>query len=146
MALPSVGRARGITVMWDRRKTEVIDSLVGEFIVSIQIKDDKGEWWLSRVYGPNSSYKKSDFWYELGGLSEYCGSRWCVGGDSNVLRFSYEKFPQGRTKKGMRRNSDAFIHETGLRDINLANGKYTWSNFREDATKCKLDRFFFSEG
>ena len=145
VALPSMGRAGGIIVMWDRRRTEVIDSLVGEFTVSIQIKDDKGEWWFSGVYGPNFSYKRSEFWDELGGLSEYCGSRWCVGGDFNVVRFSYEKFPQQRAKKGMR-NFDAFIHETGLRDINLANGKYTWSNFRENATKCKLDRFLFSEG
>ena len=44
------------------------------------------------------------------------------------------------------RNFDAFIQETELRDINLANGKYTWSNFWENATKNKLDRFLFSSG
>ena len=42
--------------------------------------------------------------------------------------FHFKKFPQGRAKNGMR-NFDAFIQETELRDINLANGKYTWSNF-----------------
>ena len=38
VVLPSIGRAGGIIIMWDRRKTEVIDSLVGEFSVSIKIK------------------------------------------------------------------------------------------------------------
>ena len=54
MALPSIGRAGEIIIMWDRRKTEVIDSLVGEFSISVKIKEDKGEWLLSGVYGPNS--------------------------------------------------------------------------------------------
>ena len=59
VALPSLGRAGGIIVMWDRKKTEVIDSMVGEYSVSIKIKDD--DWWLSGVYGPNSINKRSDF-------------------------------------------------------------------------------------
>ena len=42
VALPSIGRGGGIIIMWDRRKTEVVDSLVGEFSVSIKIKDDMG--------------------------------------------------------------------------------------------------------
>ena len=41
---------------------------------------------------------------------------------------------------------DAFIQETELRDINLANRKFTCSNVRENATKSKLDRFMFSGG
>ena len=43
VALPSMGRAGGIIVMWDRRKIVVLDSLVGEYSVSIKIKDEKGE-------------------------------------------------------------------------------------------------------
>ena len=60
-----------------------------------------------------------------------------------MVRFTYEKFPQGRAKRSMR-CFDAFIRKTELRDINFANGKFTWSNFQENATKSKLDRFLFS--
>ena len=131
VALPSIGRARGIVVLWDRRKTEVIESLVGEFSVSVKVKEDKGEWWLTGVYGPNSCHRRDEFWVELAGLSEICGPRWCVGGDFNVVQFTNEKFPQGRAKRGIRC---------------FAKGKFTWSNFRENATKSKLDRFLFSGG
>ena len=79
--------------MWDRRKTEVIDSLVGKFSVSVKIKEDKGEWRLSRVYGPNLCHRRIEFWDELTRWSEICGPRWCVGGDFNVVRFTYEKIP-----------------------------------------------------
>ena len=144
MALLSIGMAGEIIIMWDRRKTEVIDSLVGKFSIWVKIKEDKGEWWLSGVYGPNSCHRRIEFWDELAGLSEICGPRWCVGGDFNVERFTNKKYPQGRDKKSMR-SFDAFIQKTELRDINL-NRKFTWSNFRENATKSKLDRFLFLGG
>ena len=77
----------------------VIDSMVGEFSVSIKIKDDKGKWWLLGVYGPNSSYKRSEFWDELGGLSEFCGSRWCIGGNFNVVCFTSKNFHKEELRK-----------------------------------------------
>ena len=75
-----------------------------------------------------------ELWDELAGLNEICGPRWCIGGDFNVIRFTYEKYSLGRVKKSIR-SFDAFIRETELRDISLAKGKFTWPNFRENATK-----------
>ena len=43
VALPSIERARGIIVLWGRRKTEIIESLVGEFSISVKIKEDNGD-------------------------------------------------------------------------------------------------------
>ena len=37
--------------MWDRTKTEVIESLVGEFSIYAKIKKDKGDWWLTAFRG-----------------------------------------------------------------------------------------------
>ena len=112
----------------------------------MKVKEDKGEWWLTGVYGPNSSHKRSEFWDELAGLSEICGPRWCVGGDFNVVRFTHEKFPQGRAKRGMR-CFEAFIQESELWDINFAKGKFTWSNFRETLQKASsIDSCFLGDG
>ena len=75
-------------------------------------------------------------------LSEICGPTWCVGGDFNMVCFTYEKFPQGRAKRSMK-SFDAFIQETELMDINLANGKFNWSNFRRMLQKVSLIDFYF---
>ena len=58
---------------------------MGEFSVSIKIKEDKGDWWLTGVYGPNSYKSRSEFWDELAGLSEMCGPNWCVGGECGAF-------------------------------------------------------------
>ena len=36
------------------RKVRVIDSLVGDFFVSILIEDEREKWWFTGVYGPTS--------------------------------------------------------------------------------------------
>ncbi|KAK9901180.1 hypothetical protein M0R45_002237 [Rubus argutus] len=37
-----------------------------------------------------------------------------------------------------------FLQDTNLRDPNLLNAEFTWSNLREEAVCCKLDKFFYS--
>ena len=45
LLLPAVGRAGEILVIWDVRTVRVIDSLLGEFSVSILIEDQLENWW-----------------------------------------------------------------------------------------------------
>ena len=40
---------------------------------------------------------------------------------------------------------DKFIRELELRDLALHNASFTWSNFREEPVKGRLDRFLFIE-
>ena len=47
LLLPSVGRAGGILIIWDVRSVRVIDSLVGEFSVSIRIEDEQEKCWFT---------------------------------------------------------------------------------------------------
>ena len=44
LLLPSVGRAGGILVIWDVRSVRVIDSLIGEFSVSILVEEERKKW------------------------------------------------------------------------------------------------------
>ncbi|BFG19399.1 hypothetical protein CerSpe_056730 [Prunus speciosa] len=118
--------------------------MVGEFSVSIRIVESIGtEWWLSRIYGPCRQRERNRFWEELADLYGYCGDMWCLGGDFNVVRFSVEKSNEGRVTKSMRDFND-FIQDTNLRDPNLLNASFTWSNLRENAVCRRLDRFLVS--
>ncbi|KAM2378505.1 hypothetical protein ACFX1X_044959 [Malus domestica] len=100
------------------------------------------EWWLSGVYGPCKNRERREFWEELAGLYGMCGSRWCVGGDFNVVRFINEKSNRGgRLTKSMRNFND-FIQETELKDLDLLNAQFTWSNLREEPVQSWSKKSF----
>ncbi|KAL5539489.1 hypothetical protein UlMin_044009 [Ulmus minor] len=66
------------------------------------------------------------------------------GGDFNVVRYCHEKSPPSRRTRSVRL-FDELIRELELRDLALHNASFTWSNFREEAVKSRLDRFLFTE-
>ncbi|KAL6288610.1 hypothetical protein ACE6H2_006120 [Prunus campanulata] len=141
---PSTGRSGGIVLMWNTHLVSVTDSLVGEFSVSIKITLNHClDWWLSGIYGPCKQRERKRFWEELADLFGYCGEKWCLGGDFNVVRFISEKSNGGRVTKSMKEFNE-FIQDTGLRDPNLLNASFTWSNLRENAVCRRLDRFLVS--
>ncbi|XP_062109433.1 uncharacterized protein LOC133820653 [Humulus lupulus] len=137
----AIGRSGGTLVVWDTRSVSVIDSLVGDFSVSIFLKaEGKEPWWLSRVYGPVVYGKRERFWDELAGLSAIYGNNWCVGGDFNVVRRVDEKLNSKSNTRSMNK-FDALIRELKLVDPKLQNGRFTWSNFRLKPVWSRLDRF-----
>ncbi|KAL5550481.1 hypothetical protein UlMin_000657 [Ulmus minor] len=66
------------------------------------------------------------------------------GGDFNVVRYCHEKSPPSRRTRSVRL-FDELIRELELRDLALHNASFTWSNFREEVVKSRLDRFLFTE-
>ena len=74
----------------------------------------------------------------------FCYSKWCVGGDFNVVRYVEEKSNGGRTTQSMK-DFDSFIRETELKDIKMSNGQFTWSSLRENVVCTRIDRFLFSK-
>ncbi|KAK9939072.1 hypothetical protein M0R45_015781 [Rubus argutus] len=131
VSCPSIGSSGGILVMWKTKSVSVLEALVGNFSVSIKIQANNGQiWWLSGVYGPNKAREREDFWQELAGLYGLCEPRWCVGGDFNVVRFPSEKSNGGRMTRSMR-SFNSFLQDTLMRDPNLLNAEFTWSNLRE---------------
>ncbi|KAL5543130.1 hypothetical protein UlMin_010840 [Ulmus minor] len=64
--------------------------------------------------------------------------------DFNVVRFSHEKSPTSRKTRSVRL-FDKFIRELELRDLALHNASFTWSHFREEPIKSRLDIFLFIE-
>ena len=144
VVLPAMGTKGGIVVIWDVRSIKVKESLVGDFSVSILVGDeDKGDWWFFGVYGPSKKRSRKDFWDELPRIKEISNKRWCVGGDFNVVRRVSEKFNSSIITRSMR-EFNSLIGEMELIDPNLNNASFTWSNFRQVAICCRLDRFLFT--
>uniref|UniRef100_A0A803QQM3 Reverse transcriptase domain-containing protein n=1 Tax=Cannabis sativa TaxID=3483 RepID=A0A803QQM3_CANSA len=142
--LPALGRSGGTLLIWDTRTISVLDSLVGEFSISVLINaEGKEPWWFSGVYGPCSYKLRPEFWDELAGLSSICGESWCVGGDFNVTRRVGEKLNSSSCTRSMKL-FDGLIRELQLIDPKLENGSFTWSNFRASPVCSRLDRFLFS--
>ena len=141
--LPAIGSAGGILIIWDVRSMRVIDSLIGDFSVSIQIEDEKEKWWFIGVDGPSSYSGRGLFWDELAGLGSICGNKWYLGGDFNVVREVSEKLNSNSVTRSMK-IFDELIREMGLVDPPLRNARFTWSNFREQPVCCRFDRFLFS--
>ncbi|POO01038.1 AP endonuclease 1, binding site, partial [Trema orientale] len=84
ITLPSIGRAGVILIVWDVRRVKVINTLLGDFSVSILVEGDgETNWWFTGVYGPYSYNSRDNFWDELAGLWSLCGDRWYLGGDFN---------------------------------------------------------------
>jgi exonuclease III len=67
-----------------------------------------------------------------------------IGGDFNIIRFSSEK-----NKGGIHRHTHIFnsvIISSGLTDLQMTGGKYTWSNNQDPPTLERLDMFLVSKG
>ena len=80
LVLPTNRTTGGILIMWDVRRVNVKDSLLGEFSASILVDINGGSnWWFSGVYGPSNACFRDRFWDELAGLLILCGDKWCIG-------------------------------------------------------------------
>ena len=76
-----------ILVIWNTRSWSATKVVRGIFSISISFSDSEGkDFWVLGVYGPPRPQGREAFWEELGDLYGYCGSRWCVVGDFNVVR------------------------------------------------------------
>ncbi|RVW92465.1 Transposon TX1 uncharacterized 149 kDa protein [Vitis vinifera] len=143
-ALPACGASGGILVIWDSKKLHSEEVVLGSFSISVKFAVDGSEqFWLSAVYGPNSTALRKDFWVELSdifGLSSPC---WCVGGDFNVIRRCSEKLGGARLTPSMK-DLDDFIRENKLIDPPLRSASFTWSNMQEHPVCKRLDCFLYS--
>ena len=93
------------------------------------------------MYCPLRMRGRNLFWEELGDLFRYCGARWCVVGDFNVVRSPEEKASRGRIARSMRCFNN-FIDDSGLFDPPLIGGKFSWANC---SATSRIDSVLMSE-
>ena len=139
-ALNAEGSAGGILLLWDKRRINLEDSLVGTFSVSclFRMVDDGFQWVFSGVYGPIEKRRRESFWEELGSIRGLWENPWCVGGDFNEILSPNERSRGGRISNSMRRFADV-LNDLGLRDLPLQGGYYTWQGGSNGRSMSRLD-------
>ncbi|KAL4320202.1 hypothetical protein GQ457_18G015870 [Hibiscus cannabinus] len=143
--IASEGAAGGLISLWDPVFFKC-ESVVGSknYIVLIgTLAKQDFKCALINVYGPHDVGERSQMFDNLSKCIFDLQVPVIVGGDFNVVRTKEEKIGVSFHKKTMREFSD-FIETMSLVDIPLSGGRFTWSNFREDPSFSRLDRFLIS--
>jgi hypothetical protein len=99
---------------------------------------------LINVYGSTQEDHKEEFLRELATFCDKSKEPYVVGGDFNILRFSYEKNKDFQPNR-FSDNFKAIINANGLREVHCSGGCYTWSNGQANPTLEKLDRVLMSK-
>jgi hypothetical protein len=111
---------------------------IGEVI----IRDDN-RWWITTVYGPQSSEDKISFIQELGERRSLCPGPWLLLGDFNMILSAAEK-NNDQLDMSMMARFRSFFLEHEVKDLYLHGRRFTWSNEREVPTLTRIDRAFIS--
>lgn len=141
---PSVG-TRGISIMCDGDKFELVDQLQGIFSLSCMFRciANNFEFFVSSVYAPNDRKERRKLWRELGEVLGIWDIPGCLGGDWNVISTLQDKNRQGSVTQAMR-NFNKFMSDFNLVDLPLCGAKYTWSNYQDPPTCTRIDRFLLN--
>lgn len=99
------------------------------------------EFTMTIVYGPIDYSKKDEFFAELCVVWPIPGSRWLALGDFNQIYHARDKNNKNINISHLNR-SRSTLEDCDLKEIHLQNGRFIWSNERENPTMSKLDSFF----
>ncbi|KAL4183118.1 hypothetical protein AMTRI_Chr11g153600 [Amborella trichopoda] len=143
MALDALGSSGGIWVIWDPTLHNLLSSRVGKFSVSISLSrvSDSFPLKFTAVYGPNSSSIRPRLWEELNLEASVPPNSWCIGGDFNTTRWSFERNSNSMVSQSMTDFSE-LLSRLELIDMALLGASFTWSGL--SPTLSKLDRFLIS--
>ncbi|KAK8652909.1 hypothetical protein V6N13_126932 [Hibiscus sabdariffa] len=143
--IASEGAAGGLISLWDPdffKCESVLGSKNYIVLIGTLAKQDF-KCALINVYGPHDVGERSQMFDNLRKCIFDLQVPVIIGGDFNVVRTKEEKIGVSFHKKAMREFS-GFIETMSLVDIPLVGGRFTWSNFREDPSFSRLDRFLIS--
>ncbi|KAL4200872.1 hypothetical protein AMTRI_Chr02g213300 [Amborella trichopoda] len=138
----ALGALGGIWLIWNPSEHSLQSSLIGNFsVTAILVRLTDGlPWKFTAVYGTNSTALRTAFWEELDRVASLPHPIWCLGGDVNITRWSFEKNSNPNFSAGMADFED-FISRNDLLDIPLEGNLFTWSDHSAQPTLSKLDRF-----
>jgi hypothetical protein len=113
---------------------------VDSYSISLQFQRINGQsWWLTCVYGPQSTNEKILFLQELRQIRNICSEPWVIVGDFNLI-YKVEDKNNDNLNRSMMGRFRKFINDVGLIDTPLTGRKYTWSNHQTSPTLVRLDR------
>ncbi|XP_073367969.1 uncharacterized protein [Aegilops tauschii subsp. strangulata] len=139
--LPAIDTRGGIAVLWDKSMVNFVTHAVGNFSITgkVSLIQDRLDFWLTTVYGPVDDTRKDDFLAEIAHAAPPQGEPWLLNGDFNIIYEARDKnnLNLNRRIMGMFR---AAIDRAGLREIKCKNGRFTWTNERQNPTMETVER------
>ena len=141
VVLDAINTAGGVLLVWDKRVSEKVDCVIGQFSVNVLFKEvvDDFVWACLGVYGPNEDSQRGALREELSRMHSRWNTTWCVFGDFNTIRYPSERFGCEAFSPAMFAFSD-FIEANYLVDLPLKRASFTW--FRDSSSDCmsRIDR------
>jgi hypothetical protein len=104
---------------------------------------DNNTWWLTKIYGPQSTEAKRNFINELIERRALCLGPWIIAGDFNMIIHASEK-NNDNLDHGMMALFRSFVQEQDLKDMYLHGRWYTWSNDRETPMMPRINKVLAS--
>ncbi|GMI86482.1 hypothetical protein HRI_002317500 [Hibiscus trionum] len=134
--------AGGLVTLWDDKVFTAEKSIVCERVVIIigTLVEEKLRIGLCNVYAPNVQSERREYWSFLKEAMASVEAPIIMGGDFNAIRSWEEKFGASSLCPSMRA-FDEFIVESGLVDLPLKDGIYTWMRGGNTNSASRLDRF-----
>jgi hypothetical protein len=113
----------------------------GEFFSSMKIisKQDEFKWEVVNVYGLVQIVRKANFLKEIRQKISNMEDPFIMGGDFNLIRFTWEKSSRNVNQTWMTAFND-FIREDGIKEMGRKGCKFTWSNKQTTPIMSVLDR------
>jgi exonuclease III len=113
----------------------------GEFYTSMKLVSnmDKVIWEIVNVYGPVQTDRKQLFLDELTQKITDMTDSFIIGGDFNLIRFTWEKSSENTDQLWMDKFND-FIRDNGVRELIRKGGRFTWTNKHNNPIMSVLDR------
>ncbi|KAK9001983.1 hypothetical protein V6N11_024676 [Hibiscus sabdariffa] len=115
----------------------------GKHFIDTKISiNGEAEWLGTFIYGPPHRDEKQQFWEVMTNLRSGSDNSWLVIGDTNVVTNQDEKLGGAPFNPNDARFFYDFVDSTGLLELPISGGAYTWSNQRSDEESIleKLDR------
>ncbi|KAF5458927.1 hypothetical protein F2P56_022920 [Juglans regia] len=130
-----------MALLWDE-EVHINISTYSQRHINIWVTRTEIEWMLTCFYGNPETDKRQEGWGILSHMNLIKPKRWLCIGDFNEVLHHSEKY--GGTRRADKQIDDFrnVLQDCQLWDLGFTQGKYTWSNFRQDHnfTKERLDR------
>jgi exonuclease III len=142
--LPAVGTRGGILLAWDSSVVQLKNISLDSYSINAEVHGHGGRaWWITVVYGPQSSAEKIQFLAELTERCALCHGPWMIIGDFNMILRASEKNNTNLDRTSMRRFRD-FVACLDLKELYLHGRVFTWCNEWENPTMTMIDRALVS--
>ncbi|KAK3199060.1 hypothetical protein Dsin_022475 [Dipteronia sinensis] len=142
IGVDSVGAAGGVITLWNENCFEVKSCISNErcIIVAGVIISTKKEMVFCTLYAANIESERIDLWNFILNAQGSLPGPWVIGGDFNTVLVQSERMGGASSVRSMR-NFKQFVDSAYVVDIPMVGMTFTWSNFRENGSSARLDRF-----